>query len=120
MANELTVTISLSYEKGNDLIEFTKTVQSDVAGDNTLRHVQNIGTSEEAITLGDVSAGGYWLFYNLDSTNFVEIRQATGIADLIRLDAGDITIFRLTDDATAPFGIADTAAINLLVIGIDP
>jgi hypothetical protein len=41
----------------------------------------------------------------------MEIRADTGVADLIRLEPGDVCLFRVTDDAT-PYGIADTAAVE--------
>ena len=120
MANEGTVKISLSFAKSGvtDSVD-GGTIKFNVAGTSSLHNVQKVGTSEEAITLGDSGAGGYMLLINRDSTNFVEIRQATGAADLIRLLAGNIACFRLSPDATAPFAIADTAACDLEVFLIE-
>ena len=121
MANELVVSASLKFEKtGGSVDGAFGGIQINVTGDNCIRHVQAVGTSEEALSLGDVAAGGYWLFKNLDSTNYMEIRQGTGIADLVRINAGEIALFRLASDATAPFVIANTASVNLLCIGVDP
>lgn len=120
MANELTISASLKFEKNGALVDGAfGGIQVTVSGDNAMKNVQNVGTSEEALLLGDVVAGGYWLFKNLDATNYVEIRQGTGIADLVRLNAGDIALFRFASDATAPFVIANTAACLLLCIGVD-
>jgi hypothetical protein len=82
-------------------------------------NVQSVGTSEEAILLGDVAPGGYWFVQNMDATNFVELRQATGAGDFLKLLAGEWAIFRTSADATAPFAIADTGACNVRFLRFD-
>lgn len=120
MANELTLKSYLKFTKnGATVTKALATLQRDVTGDNCLQHIQTIGTSEEAITLGDITVGGYVYLENLDSTNYIEIRQGTGASDLIRLLAGDFAVFRISPDATAPYAIADTASCDMLVIMID-
>lgn len=118
MANELTLTLQFKYTTGNLNInpEGKTGATVTVTGTNALSHVQNIGTSEEAITLGDVTPGGYCYVENLDGTNFVSLRQATGASDFLRLKAGEACIFRMDADATAPFAIADTAACDVLFV----
>ena len=114
MANEITLKASLKFEKDstNETLD-AGTVQITVSGSQMLKHRQSVGTSEEAITLGDISAGGYVMAINRDSTNFVKIRSGTGATDLIRLKAGEVALFRLDTGATAPFAIADTAACEV-------
>lgn len=121
MANELSVTIKFSFSKGGVKLQpddFTDDIT--VAGDNALHHVQNIGITEEAITLGDVVAGGYWLVRNLDATNFVELRSGTGAGnDILKLKPGEAQLIRFGTDVTAPFAIADTAPCNVEFIMLD-
>ena len=114
MANEATITVSLAFAKGNvDSIARSKTAASfDVSGSKYHAAVQAIGTSEEAIVLGDVSSPGWAYFENLDSANFVEIRPNTGVADMLKLKAGEVAVCRLASDSV-PYAIADTAAVNL-------
>lgn len=114
MANELTLSVEFAYAKGVVSKEVkVANLRVTVTGTKLVDQVQNIGTSEEAIDIGDVSPGGYMFARNLDSTNFISIRQATAASDLVRLDPGECALFRLDDDATAPFAIADTAACDL-------
>ena len=116
MANELTLDCVLKYLNGDyDITKSETGLKVDVSGDNYICNVQNIGTSEEALTLGDVSAGGFMFLQNLDATNYVEIRPAQGVADLIKMKAGEPALFRLTGDAS-PYAIANTAACDLLVV----
>lgn len=113
MANEIEISLRLKYSQdGVEVDTGNKTFKVDVSGDNVLSHVQQIGTSEEAVTLGDVGAGGWWVVENLDASNYVELRQGTGVADLIKIKAGESVMFRLADDASAPYAIANTAAVN--------
>lgn len=113
MADEITITTSLTFAKGTvseSLSDTSLTV--DVSGTKYVKGVQNVGfASEEALDMGDITAPGYAYFRNLDATNFVEIRPGTGVVDLIKLLPGDVALLRLV--ATAPFVQADTAAVNL-------
>lgn len=95
------------------------TLTPTVSGSQWMDNVQNIGTSEEAILLGDVAAGGYMFVQNLSTTNFISLRQATGAANFIKLLAGEWAIFRLSVDATAPFAIADTGACDVRFVRFD-
>lgn len=115
MADEITLNLKLRFAKGGTDVTFAPAVdlKIDVAGSQLIHHIQSVGTSEEALTLGDVAAGGYFICINRDATNFVELRSGTGATDFIRLKAGDACCFRLSNDATAPFAIADTAACEI-------
>jgi hypothetical protein len=119
MADEITISASMKFTKGNYSVNVSKGgLQIDVTGTAYQDKIQTIGTSEEAIDLGDVGAGGWCFLENMDTTNYIEIRPATGAADLIKLLAGEIAMFRLTGDAV-PFAIADTGACDLRVVLID-
>jgi hypothetical protein len=115
MANEITVSVSLNGEKGTkkDRRAFGG-LQFDMAGNNFIHHTQSIGTSEEALVMsGDVTVPGWAVFFNHDDTNFVEIRPATGVADLVTVPPQGPALFKFASDATAPFAIADTATCDL-------
>jgi hypothetical protein len=107
---------SISYEKDDATFErIISDLQANVTGDNFIHHKQLIGTAEEALVLGEVSGGlGWFLARNLDETNYVEIRSATGASnDIIKLLAGEFALFRWGSDVTAPFAISNTAAVLL-------
>ena len=122
MADELSISgLTIAFSKsGSPSIEFTAaTITPDVSGAQIADFVQNIGTSEEAVNIGDVAAGGYWFVQNLDGTNYVELRSGTGATDFIRLNAGEFALFRCSGDATAPYAIADSAACNVRFVIFD-
>ncbi len=114
MANELTVTTVTAYEKGNvEVPSLTTRKQVTVTGNVLVDAVQSIGTSEETLALGEVATAlvGYVWFYNTDSTNYVEIGNATG-AYQIKLKAGEVAVLRL-DSWAAIYAKANTAAVLL-------
>lgn len=75
----------------------------------------SVGTSEEAIPLGEVTAaGGHMTVVNLDDSNYIELRDATGASnDVIKVPAGECAMFRWGSDVTAPYWIANTAAVRV-------
>lgn len=114
MASELKLTINFSYADGEAKVD--KAVSNlgvDVTGTVLACGVQNVDTSEEALGLNGVTAGGYLFLRNLDSTNYVSLRSGTGATNVVRLKAGEVAVFRLDAAATAPFVIANTAAVDL-------
>lgn len=116
MANELTISLSLKFVQGDLTVSRSKSgLRVNVAGVRHYDSVQTIGTSEEAIYIPtDVGVGGYMVLENLDSTDYITIRPATGVADLIKLLPGDMAMFRLT--ASAPFALANTTTCDMRVI----
>jgi len=119
MADELTITLSVQFDKGSLDYTFPATAPAAVTitGDDMVLHTQEIGTSEEAIILGDVdisaNTGAWFVGINRDTTNYIEIRPGTGVADMIRMEPGEPCFFKIPPTATAPFAVADTAACKL-------
>ena len=112
MADEIVCSAKLEMLKNGVHAELQKFgLRIDMTGTEHLEHVQTIGITEEALSLGDVATPGMFLAINLDPTNFVKIRSATGVTDLAKLLPGEFCLFRMA--ATAPFAIADTAACRL-------
>lgn len=93
-------------------------LQIDMTGTDFKHGTQIIGTSEEAIDLGEVAAGGFCLLINRDATNYIEVRPNTGVADLIYMGPGEPAFFRITSDAV-PYAIADTDSCLLEVYILD-
>jgi len=119
MANEINASISLGVNKNGLVLNGGGSKTADMAGDQGLTNVQIIGTSAEAIVLGDVSTIGYVAFKNLDPTNFVQLALDSGVSTQIfaKLLAGDVTLIKA---ATATmYAKADTANVNLLVTAVE-
>lgn len=112
MADELTTRFQLTYANGNDSFNLTPiTQQQDVAATPRVQGVQDIGTTEEAIALGDVASdGGAFYARNLDATNFVEI-GLTG-SYVIKLKPGEFCFLSGVSDKDL-YARANTAAVKL-------
>lgn len=115
MANELTLNTSLALNKGGATpsVAGTRNAQYTVAGFRYVRGLQSVGTSEEALGIGELASLGYAWFKNLDGTNFVTIKTGTGGVNMVKIKAGETAVFRFGSGVTAPFAIADTAAVKL-------
>lgn len=112
MSKELTINGTLQYSdsEGSD---FSISIEDFIASVNTKKFVHakvSVGTSEEAIPLGEVVTPGQSFFKNLDPTNYVEIRPASGSSnDYIYLPpGGSAGPFCWGSDVTAPYWIANT------------
>lgn len=115
MANELTLNASMVYADSEDtdlslaIVDLLATVSSKLP----IQRKQNIGTSEEAISLGETTAPGWALFLNRDATNFINLKVATSGAIFAKLKPGEFCLLRLGSGAQAPYAISDTAACQL-------
>ncbi|HVK10862.1 MAG TPA: hypothetical protein VM597_18985, partial [Gemmataceae bacterium] len=97
MANEVTTTTTLFYSDSaeQEMTSGTENFQRSVSTKRPVKHTQNIGTSEEAITLGDGGTIKELYLRNLDATNYVEIKTGTGGVITDKLLPGEDCIHRL-------------------------
>lgn len=117
MADECTASVSLRFRKGSADVSFSKSgLQFDVSGDDFVRNQQLVGTSEEALVIGDC-VPGLILIYNTDDTNYITVRPATGGTDTIKILAGEVALFRFA--TAAPFVLANTAAVRIDYLLLD-
>jgi len=108
MANELTVSVRLTFSKGGAKVSRTLTDSITVTGDTFTHEVQSVGTTEEELAQGaDLGTPGYMLIINLDATNYVEVGSTTGVYD-IKLKAGEICLYR--HNSATVYAMANTAA----------
>jgi hypothetical protein len=115
VADEFTLNASLAYSdsEGSEEIMSVVDVLRSISTKLFVKHKQNIGITEEALDLGGLASLGWAFFKNLDETNYVELRVATGGSKIIRIDPLCLAFFRFGSDVTAPFAIANTATVQL-------
>jgi len=118
MANEITVSVSLSVINGD--ASFSRKVsaqQYDQTASGGRGGIQEIGFgAHEAILVTDVTTEGWCYFRNIDATNFVQIGidVAATFYPIIRLEPGEPAIFRASQVAGATlYGQADTGAVKI-------
>jgi hypothetical protein len=112
MADELTLSVNFSCSMDGATISDRYSDTIDVAASPQVGGVQTIGTSWEAIIMGEVTSPGYFAYKNLDTTNYIEFSADSGGANpLIKAKATDFGCFRLT--GTTLYARANTAACKL-------
>lgn len=121
MANELTVSVAMRFEKSSVIADIAYgSLQFTVSGSRYIEHVQNVGTSEEALRLPESGATlGWCLLFNMDATNYVEVYTATSGTAFAKLKAGEPAVFRFGSGVTAPFIKANSSACNVRVLIIE-
>lgn len=117
MADESTLTVAHSYsdENGVSLANFgVADLGIDAGALTPSDKVVTIATSESAIDLdGLTAAGALFMGVNLDDTNYIEIRMASGASnDHVQVKAGEPCVFRFGSDVTAPYWIANSASVK--------
>ena len=111
MANELSITVSMLFNKAGSTVSRSESKSVTVTGDAFTHQVQEIGTSEETVAQGaDVGTPGYMFVKNLDSTNYIEIGVTTGVYT-VKLLAGEFALFRCA--GATIYAIAYTGACDL-------
>lgn len=117
MANTLSLTITGLYKPDGEtnqlrlmeVANLTRSITSALIAGG----IQNVGTSAENLSVGEISSEGWAFFRNMDATNFVEIGwDATGFQSAFKLLAGDVAVVPLNPSRTWQ-AKADTAAVNL-------
>ena len=117
MADEITLIVDLDLVNSNVEHDFSpSSISIDQATARFVDTVLDIGTSEETISFGDISAKGMVVLQNLDSTNYITAGpDSTGQVTLLRVNAGEVACFRMDNSATLK-ATADTATCKLRVI----
>lgn len=121
MANEISISAQLSANKSSTQVASGSQSKSvDMAGDQMIANVQIIGTSAEALSLVDVTVGGYLFVRNMDATNFVQLALDSAVATQIfaKLKPSEFCLFRPPAGATI-YAKADTANCNLQVVAVE-
>lgn len=122
MANEITVNVTLTATKGGaSVTSGSKSKQLDMTGSDLYHATQNIGTSDEAVSFGDITGAPKKVsITNLDSTNYVELSLSTGggfAADVFEtLVAGDT--YTGSPGATI-YAKANTASVLIDVVAAE-
>jgi len=115
MSNELTLNCSLEYEDADgmtlssEIVALLRTLTTDKA----VKFKQSVGTSEEALVLGDIATRAWCLLINRDSTNYIEVKTGTSGTVFAKLLAGEFCFLRLGSGAQSPYVTANTASCEL-------
>jgi hypothetical protein len=117
MANELEIGVTAKFQKndGRPFVFDVAGILRSVTGVECVGPMRiSVATTEQALQVptGLTLAGALFVGQNLDYVNYMEIRSATGATnDIIRVGPREVCLFRWGSDITAPYLIANTAAV---------
>lgn len=123
MADEFTLTFQILLSNGDLRDNFaSSSFSADQSSAKLVRNVQDIGTTREALALGNVVTPGWCVFQNLDDTNFIEVGVegfidgvgTVGFISFLKLKPGEKCMCRIS--TAAPFAKADTASVELFYV----
>lgn len=115
MANEISLSVSLTCTKNGATVTGSGSNTITMAGDQFLSNVQIVGTTSEAVVVGDVSTVGFVFCKNLDATNYVEVSLDNSQVNLVaKLLPGECCLFK--PGTGTLFAKANTATCNLQVV----
>lgn len=113
MANEITVSASLSVSKNGIVSSQGLSKIIDQSGNATLEEVRSVSTSAAQISFGGISgAPAVVLLKNLDSTNFINYGPSNPPTEF-KLPAGHIAVFQ--PSSATQYWKADTGAVLTLI-----
>ena len=121
MASELSFSAQLNYAKSSAALSTQCNVTQDVTGVKYCDLIQNIGTTDEVISFGDIGTVGVYMLQNIDPTNYVDI-GFNGSTYQIRLAAvsgapGGLMI--AYNQGATIHARANTAAANIIVRAVE-
>jgi hypothetical protein len=119
MANEVSFSVALKATKGNASVNQSANLFANMAGTDMLQATQNIGTTAELVSFGDITgAPQFVMIRNLDTTNFVELGGDSGLTVFkTKLLAGQVCLF--TPSSATLYAKADTAAVSIMVVAVE-
>jgi hypothetical protein len=115
MANELSIMISARGSKSYWEEQVGHSVQVTMTTGSSHKATASIGTSEEALSFGDLASGeGFMYLRNLDATNFITYGPVSGgsMVGIGKLLPGEENLLRLIPGTTVR-AKADTDACLL-------
>lgn len=114
MANEINFNATLEVSNGSLKVSQKRQRRADQTTAGAWVGVQNIGTTEEVLSVAGVVAARAILIENLDDTNYVDFgpEVAGALEELIQLQPGDIAMLPLFPGAVIR-GKANTAAVDV-------
>lgn len=109
MANEISLTGTLAISpSGKRSRSISLSTLITMSGSNYIERSQSIGTTAEALDLGEIGTPGLIYIKNLDSSNYVTVQDGSGGTAVVKILPGDEAVFML--GTTSPYMKANSAA----------
>jgi len=120
MADEITIISGISVLKSNLSTTIPTTSSTvDLSGTKFIRNCQTVGTTYEAVSVGDLASAGWCYIKNTDTTNYVEfgVEVAAAFYPFVKILAGETSLIRPT--SATLYALADTASVRVQIIATE-
>ena len=114
MANEVIISGTLAFASAGVSVTLSNSSTPSPAEVESLEINMNVGTGDESVTLGDLSAPGYIMVKNLDATNYVQMGP-DGSSYPIKIPAGEAAGPMLWNAAAVHLK-ANSSACNCVIV----
>lgn len=124
-SNEIQIAGTLTYVNatvGIASTTMTVTKYVDISGTAFSSLIFSVPTTSggTALPISNLSGVGWLFVKNLDATNYVELYTATSGTAFAKLLPGEIFMGRLAAAITAPAAKANTAAVKIQYLALEP
>lgn len=108
---------TLGYSSTDGTFSGQGSLSTTQAGSGAILNIQNVGTTSEVLSLGDISAPGPVMISNDDSTNYVEVDSASAMDKFPQKILPGAFVILAPETATI-YAKAHTAACNVTVTAV--
>ncbi len=122
MANEISLSVSLTASKGGAAVSINGAKTLDMAGTDMTSETQTFGTTEQPVPLGDVAQGGLVVIKNLSTTESIRfgLTGFTYAAAVWGVGPGETIMVRTNSGSAAIFGIASADSTLAQCVILEP
>jgi hypothetical protein len=113
MANEISISGSLSVAKGTVSDSLSGTDTLDLTGNNYIKSTQNISTAATAINIGSLPSIGQFIVMNDDLTNPVDLLTSLAGTTFTHLGPGSMALGYFPSNITAPAAKATGGSVRI-------
>jgi len=114
MANEIKIQAVLTIQRSTPPVCASGTLDITQTGKHCICNVQNIGTSAEALVLGDCATMGYLFVKNVDPTNYVQLGLDSGVTQIFaKLKPNEFCLVPCNQNSI--YAKSNTAACDVVV-----
>ncbi len=115
MAEEITIDAALTVSRMTPSMCTMGTLKITQSGKHCLANVQNIGTTAEALVIGDCAVLGYLFVKNMDPTNYVQLGLDSAVSTQIFAKLRPNEFCLIPVNGNTVYAKANVAAADLLV-----
>lgn len=122
MADELTMSASVAYSDsdGTEVSIALTNVLTTLSTQAVFKQRVSVGTSEQALDLGNIASMGVCVFVNRSTTRTINLKTGTGGTVICSLLPGQFAVIPMGTGVTAPYVVAlvGAAVLEYMIVSL--